>query len=81
MLLSVLIFVMNMFDKCVVLCLSYSIFFYKFIGLKSNVAIILKKSLSQDFYAMFLTFIEFAMIITSLILNFFNNKFSVKLMI
>jgi hypothetical protein len=63
LLLLVLILVTNLFDNCIVLCLSYTIFFDKFIGLKINVAIILKKSLPQDFYAMFLTFIEFAMII------------------
>jgi len=63
-----LIFVTNLFDKCIILCLPYSIFFDKFIGLKINVAIILNKSLTKDFYAMVLTFIEFATIIASLIL-------------
>jgi hypothetical protein len=67
-LLSVLIFVTNLFDNCFVLCLSYCIFFYKFIGLKISIAITLNKSLPRDFYAMFLTFIEFPTIITSLIL-------------
>jgi hypothetical protein len=68
MLLSIKIFVTKLFDKCIVLCLSYSIFFDKFIALKINVSIILNKSFSKDFYAMFLTFIEFATIIASLIL-------------
>jgi hypothetical protein len=73
-----------MFDKCVFLCLSYSIFFYKFIGLIINIAIILNKSLSQDFYLCDVfnvhrirydyRFINF------MGLNFFNNKFSIKLM-
>jgi hypothetical protein len=57
-----------MFDNCIILFLPYSIFFDKFIGLKINVAKIVNKSLPTDFYAMFLTFIEFAMIIASLIL-------------
>jgi hypothetical protein len=61
-------FVTNVFDKCIVLCRSYSIFFDKFIAVKINVSIILNKSLSKDFYAMLLTFIEFATIIASLIL-------------
>jgi hypothetical protein len=56
-----------MFNNCIVLSLPYSIFFDKF-GLKITVAIILNKSLPRDFYAMFLTFIEFATIIASLIL-------------
>ncbi len=68
LLLLVVIFVTNLFNKCIVLCRSYSIFFDKFIGLKSNVSIILNKSLPKDFYAMVLTFIEFATIIASLIL-------------
>jgi hypothetical protein len=68
LLLSVLILVTDLLDNCIVLCLSYSIFFDKFIGLKINIAIILNKSLPQDFYSMFLTFIEFATIIASLIL-------------
>ncbi len=68
LLLLVIIFVTNLFHKCIVLCRSYSIFFYKFIALKINVSIVLNKSLPKDFYAMFLTFIEFAMIIVSLIL-------------
>jgi hypothetical protein len=63
LLIPVLIFVTNLFDNCIILCLSYSIIFYKFIGLKINVAIILNKSLPEDFYAMFLTFIEFPTII------------------
>ena len=63
-----LIFVMNLFDNCILLCLPYSIFFDKFISLKINVAIILNKSLPKDFYAMVLMFIEFATIIASLIL-------------
>jgi hypothetical protein len=66
LLLLVLIFVMNHFDKCIILCLSYSIFFDKFIRLKINVSVILNKSLLKDFYAMFLTVIEFATIIASL---------------
>ncbi len=68
LLLSVLIFVTNLFDNCIVLCLPYSIFFDKFIGLKFNLAKFLNKSLPTDFYAMFLTLIEFVMIISSLIL-------------
>ncbi len=68
MLLSIQIFVTKLFDKCIVLCLSYSIFFNKFIALKSNGLIIINKSLSKDFYAMFLTFMEFPTIIASLIL-------------
>jgi hypothetical protein len=67
LLLSVLIFIMNLFDNFIVLCLSYSIFFYKFIGLTKYDAIILNKSLPKGFYAMFLTFIEFLTIIASLI--------------
>ncbi len=47
---------------------SLNLTFDKFIGLKSNVSIILIKSLPKDFYAMFLPFIEFAKIIASLIL-------------
>ncbi len=79
LLLSVLIFVTNLFDNCIVLCLSYTIFFDKFIGLKINAAIILNKSLPEDFYVMFLTFIEFPTIIASLILwVFFFSKFSIK---
>jgi hypothetical protein len=62
------IFVTNLFDKCIVLCCSYSIFFDKIIGLNSNVSIILNKLLPKDFYAMVLMFIEFATIIASLIL-------------
>jgi hypothetical protein len=68
LLLLVLIFVTNLFDKHIVLCRSYSIFFDKFIGLKINVSIILNKSLPKDFYAMLLTFIEFATFIASRIL-------------
>jgi len=47
-------FVTNLFDKCIILCRSYSIFFNKFIAVKINVSIILNKSLSKDFYAMLL---------------------------
>ncbi len=68
LLLSVVIFVTNLFDKCIILCHSYSIFFDKFIALKINLSKILNKSLTKDFYAMLLTFIEFATIIASLIL-------------
>jgi hypothetical protein len=68
LLLSVVLFVTNLFDKCIVLCRSYSIFFDKFVGLKSNVSIILNKSFPKDFYALVLTFIEFGTIIASLIL-------------
>ena len=68
LLLSVLIFITNLFNNFIVLCLSYSIFFNKFIGLKINATIILNKSLPKDFYAMFLTFVEFPTIIASLIL-------------
>ncbi len=40
---------------------------------------ILNKSLPQDFYAMFLTFIEIATIIIDIMgQNFFNDKFSIK---
>jgi hypothetical protein len=67
LLLSVLIFVTNLFHNCFVIWRSYSIFFDKFIGLKINIAIILNKSLPQDFYAMFLTVLEIATIIASLI--------------
>jgi hypothetical protein len=52
----------------------YSIFLDKFIRLKINVSIILNKSLPKDFYAMFLTFIEFAVtyhFIDIMGLNFF----------
>jgi len=42
--------------------------FDKFIALKINITIILNKSLSKDFYAMLLMFVEFATIIASLIL-------------
>ncbi len=62
------IFVTNLFNKCIVLCRSYSIFFDKFIALKIKVSMILNKSLPKDFYAIFLTFLEFATIIVSLIL-------------
>ncbi len=68
LLLSVLIFLSKHFDNFIVLCLSYSIFFDKFIGLKIYVAIIVNKSLPKGFYAMFLTFIEFLTIIASLML-------------
>jgi hypothetical protein len=68
LLLSVLIFCNKPVDNCIVLCLSFFIFFNKFIRLKINVAIILNKSLAKDFYAMFLTFIKFPMIMVSLIL-------------
>ncbi len=82
LLLSVLLFVTKLFSKFIVLCRSYSIFFVIFIGLKSNVSIILNKSLPMDFYGMVLTLIEFATIIASLILgmglNFFKDKFSIK---
>ncbi len=68
LLLSVLVFVTNLLDNCIVLCLSYSIFFDNFIGKKIHVAIILNKTLPKGFYAMFSTFIEFPTIITSLLL-------------
>ena len=67
LILSVLIFVSNLFDKCLVLCLYYSIFFNKFIGLKTHVSIISNKLLPKNFYAMFLTFKEFATNIALLI--------------
>jgi hypothetical protein len=70
LLLSVLVFVTNLFDNCTVLCLSYSIFFDKFIGLKIHIAIIFIKSLPMGFYA-----IEFIDIMG---LNFFKEKFSIK---
>ncbi len=38
LLLSVVILVTKLFDKCIVLCRSYSIFFDKFIALKINVS-------------------------------------------
>ncbi len=52
LLLSVQIFLKKLFDKCIILCRSYSIFFDKFIALKINISIILNKSISKDFYAM-----------------------------
>ncbi len=55
LLLSIEIFVTKLVDKCIVFCLSYSIFFDKFIALKITVSIILKKSLSKNFYAMLLS--------------------------
>jgi hypothetical protein len=36
MFLSIQIFVTKLFDKCIVLCLSYSIFFDKFIAVKKQ---------------------------------------------
>ncbi len=61
LLLSVLIFVTNLFDKCIVFFAAPILFFLdKFIGLKSNVTLIFNKSLPKDFYAMVLSFIEFA---------------------
>ncbi len=68
LLLSVQILVTKLLDKCIVLCHFCSIFFDKFIALKINISIILNKLLSKDFYAMLLTFIEFARIIASFIL-------------
>ena len=68
LLLSVLVFVTNLFDNFIVLRLSYSIFFANFIGLKIHFAILLNKSILTSFYAMFSTFIEFPTIIASLIL-------------
>jgi hypothetical protein len=68
LLLSVLIFVTNLFNNFIVLGLSYSIFFDKFIGFKNKRCNNLKQITSQGFYAMFLLFIEFPMIIASLIL-------------
>jgi hypothetical protein len=65
LLLSVLLFVMNLLDKCI--C-SLPLLFINSFGLIINVSIILKKPLPQDFYAMFLTFIKIATINTSLIL-------------
>jgi hypothetical protein len=55
LLLSIKIFVTKLFDKCIVLCLSYSIFFDKFIALKINFSIIINKLISKDFYAMLLS--------------------------
>ncbi len=79
--LSVLIFVMNLFDKCIILCHSYSIFFDKFIVLKSNVSIILNKSLPKDFYVDGFNVhrIRYNYRFFDIIgLNFFNDKFLIK---
>jgi hypothetical protein len=83
LLLSVLIFLTNVFDKCIVLCLSYSIFFDKFIGLKINVSIILNKSLPKDFLCDVFNVHRIPYdycFIDIMGLNFFSDRFSIKSM-
>jgi hypothetical protein len=67
LLLSVLIFITNLFDNCIILCLSYSIFFDKFIGLKINFSIIETNNFPRIFMRCFLLK-EFPTIIASLTL-------------
>jgi hypothetical protein len=74
-------FVTNMFDNYIVLCLSYSTFFDKFIGSKLNIAIIFKHITSQGFLCDVFNVNRIPTdyrFIDSMGLNFFNTKFSLK---